>query len=221
MFKTLYRCPRTVARHENGPLHESRLRYLEHLAAQGAVLHTITAAACIIYRAAIWMKLDESSPVERKDVERAAERWAHRSYRNASSRGPEQTDKEFSTDCAQMAAIRRPAIGIGPCSGSAPTGNRCTLPLHGRGAGTLAGYHRNRSTQLGKVFQAHPDSTTQQSQNRRCGAILGSARQTRVDTQRDPINSTLHSYVLSLWRTGELDEARDCIGDSRSARVSA
>jgi hypothetical protein len=24
MFNTLYRCPRTVARHENGPLHESR-----------------------------------------------------------------------------------------------------------------------------------------------------------------------------------------------------
>lgn len=95
MFKTLYRCPRTVARHENGPLHESRLRYLEHLAAQGAALHTMTAAAGIIYRAAIWMKLDESGPVERKDVERAAERWAHRSYRNASSRGPEQTDKEF------------------------------------------------------------------------------------------------------------------------------
>jgi hypothetical protein len=68
MFKTLYRCPRTVARHENGPLHESRLRYLEHLAAQGAALHTITAAAGIIYRAAIWMKLDESGPVERKDV---------------------------------------------------------------------------------------------------------------------------------------------------------
>jgi hypothetical protein len=95
MFKTLYRCQRTVARHENGPLHESRRHYLEHLAAQGAALHTITAAAGVIYRAAIWMKLDESSPVERKDVERAAKRWAHRSYRNASSRGPEQTDKEF------------------------------------------------------------------------------------------------------------------------------
>ena len=58
-------------------------------------LHTIRAAAGVIYRAAVWMKLDESSPVERKDVERAAKRWAHRSYRNASCRGPEQTDKEF------------------------------------------------------------------------------------------------------------------------------
>jgi hypothetical protein len=72
MFNILYRCPRTVARHENGPLHESRRRYLEHLSAQGAALHTLRGAAGIIYRAAIWMKLDESSPVERKEVERAA-----------------------------------------------------------------------------------------------------------------------------------------------------
>ena len=105
MFKTLYRCPRTVARHENGPLHESRRRYLEHVAAQGAALHTLRAAAGTIYRAAIWMKLDESSPVKLKEVERAAKRWAHRSYRNASCRSPEQTDKEFrQTTCAWLLA---------------------------------------------------------------------------------------------------------------------
>ena len=45
MFNTLYRCPRTIARHENGPLAESRRHYLEHLAAQGAAIHTIRAAA--------------------------------------------------------------------------------------------------------------------------------------------------------------------------------
>ena len=95
MFNTLYRCARTVARHENAPLAESRRRYLEYLAAQGAAIHTIRAAAVVIYRATILMKLDESSPVERKEVERAAKRWAHRWYRNASSRGPDQTDKEF------------------------------------------------------------------------------------------------------------------------------
>jgi integrase/recombinase XerD len=95
MFNILYRCPRTVARHENGPLHESRRCYLEHLSAQGAALHTLRGAAGIIYRAAIWMKLDESSPVERKEIGCAAKRWAHRSYRNASCRGPQQTDKEF------------------------------------------------------------------------------------------------------------------------------
>jgi integrase/recombinase XerD len=95
MFDTLYRCPRTIARHENSPLNESRRRYLEHLGAQGAAFHTIRAAAGVIYRATIMMQLDESGPVERRDVERAAKQWAHRWYRNASSRGPEQTDKEF------------------------------------------------------------------------------------------------------------------------------
>ena len=112
MFKPLYRCPRTVARHENGPLHESRLRYLEHLAAQGAALHTITAAAGIIYSAAIWMNLDESGPVERKDVERAAERWAHRSYRNASSHGPEQTDEEFRRFASCFTDYRDPELAL-------------------------------------------------------------------------------------------------------------
>jgi hypothetical protein len=95
MFNTLYRCTRIIARHENAPLADSRRRYLEHLATQGAALHTIRAAAGVIDRATILMKLDESSPVERKDVERAAKRWAHRWYRNASSRGPDLTDKEF------------------------------------------------------------------------------------------------------------------------------
>jgi integrase/recombinase XerD len=85
MFNTLYRCLRTVARHENGPLADSRRRYLEHLDAQGAALHTISAAAGVIYRATVMMKLDESSPVERKDVEHAAKRWAHRWDRNANS----------------------------------------------------------------------------------------------------------------------------------------
>ncbi len=95
MFTTLYRCPRTIARHENGPLHESRRHYLEHLATQGAALHTIMAAAGVIYRAAIWMKLDESGPVERKDVERAAKRWAHCSFRNASSRARNKPTRSF------------------------------------------------------------------------------------------------------------------------------
>ena len=39
MFNTLYRCPSTIARHENGLLHESRRRYLEYLAAQDQDIH--------------------------------------------------------------------------------------------------------------------------------------------------------------------------------------
>ena len=62
MFNTLYRCPRTIARHENSPLADPRRRYLEHLAAQGAAVHTIRAAAGSIYRATTLMKLGESGP---------------------------------------------------------------------------------------------------------------------------------------------------------------
>src|SRR4029077_1013738 len=53
MFNILYRCPRTVARHEHGPLHESRRLYLEHLSAHEAALHTPRGAAGIIHCAAI------------------------------------------------------------------------------------------------------------------------------------------------------------------------
>ena len=95
MFTTVYRCPCTIARHENGPLAESRRRYLSSWLPREPRSIQSGAAAGIIDRATIMMELDESSPVERKDVERAAKRWAQRWYRNASSRWADQTDKEF------------------------------------------------------------------------------------------------------------------------------
>jgi hypothetical protein len=95
MFKTLYRCARTAARHESGPAAKSRLAYLEHLAAGGSTLHTLRATAGVIFRSAVYMNLDESSPVERAAVEEAARAWAHRHYRNTMAKGPEQTEREF------------------------------------------------------------------------------------------------------------------------------
>jgi hypothetical protein len=58
MFNTLYRCPRTIARHENGPLRDSRVCYLEHLAAQGAVVQTLKFVAEVTYRAAVFMRVN-------------------------------------------------------------------------------------------------------------------------------------------------------------------
>jgi hypothetical protein len=95
MFKTLYRCPRTIARHEDGPLYESRRAYLEHLAAQGSSHHTLRVAAAVIYRAAVHMRLDSVSPVERAEVERAARDWAYWPFREANSIGPDHAMKEF------------------------------------------------------------------------------------------------------------------------------
>jgi integrase/recombinase XerD len=95
MFKTLYRCPRTITRHERGPLCESRRSYLEYLAAQGSSLKTLRVAAEVIYRAAVYMRLDSSSQVERSDVEQAAKDWATRPYGNGNQIGPERVIKRF------------------------------------------------------------------------------------------------------------------------------
>jgi hypothetical protein len=60
-MNTLYRCLRTIARHENGPLYESRRIYLEHLAAQGSSHKTLRVVAEVIYRAALYMRLDSQA----------------------------------------------------------------------------------------------------------------------------------------------------------------
>jgi hypothetical protein len=135
MFNTLYRCTRTIARHQNAPLAKSRRRYVEQLAAQGAAIHTIRATAGVAYRAPVLMKLDESSSVERKGVERAAKRWAHRGYRNASRRGPTKPTRSYDR---QLVALRRSTTRIRPSAGSASAGDRCILSVHGCGEGTFA-----------------------------------------------------------------------------------
>jgi hypothetical protein len=80
MFKTLYRCARTAARHETGPAAQSRLAYLEPLATGGATLHCLRANAGVLSRAATYMNLDDTSLVERAAVEKATTEWA-RVYR--------------------------------------------------------------------------------------------------------------------------------------------
>jgi hypothetical protein len=95
MFRTIYSCPLTVARHENGPLHESRRRYLEHLSKEGASRSMLLRASGVMCRAAIRMKLDESSPVEETAVARAAQEWANRPNGNPNRRVARHTEREF------------------------------------------------------------------------------------------------------------------------------
>jgi hypothetical protein len=64
MFKILHRCAHTAARHESGPAAGPRFAYLEHLAAGGATLHSLRANARVLYRAAVCMNVDDTSPVE-------------------------------------------------------------------------------------------------------------------------------------------------------------
>jgi integrase/recombinase XerD len=108
MFETLYSCTRTVARHANGPAAVSRLSYLEHLVAGGATVHSLRQNAGVMYRAAVFMGLDDSSPVERTAIEKAAKDWANRQYPNAMSIGPENSEKEFrSVTCCWLRFVGR------------------------------------------------------------------------------------------------------------------
>jgi integrase/recombinase XerD len=95
MFTTLYRCASTASRHENGPAAKSRLAYLEHLAAGGATQHSLRARAGVLYRAAVHMNLDDTSPVKQESVEEAARAWAHRPYLNTMAKGTYKTEREF------------------------------------------------------------------------------------------------------------------------------
>jgi hypothetical protein len=220
MFNILYRCPRTVARHENGPLHESRRRYLEQVAAQGAALHTLRGAAGIIYRAAIWTELDESSPVERKEVERAANRWAHRSYRNASCRGPQQTDKEFRQTTGNWLrfAGRLLESDRSPAPYQQEIGALCRYMDVERGLSpaTIATVRQS----LGKFFKhtrVHQLSKLKIADVERFLALLGKQGWTRHG-----IRSMAHQLRLfPLWRADGFDETGNGSFDSRCTCLSA
>jgi hypothetical protein len=190
MFNILYRCPRTVARHENGPLAESRRRYLEHLAAQGAANHTIRGAAGVIYRATMMMKLDDSSPVERKDVERAARRWAHRWYRNASSRGPYQTDKEFrQTTCNWLRF-----------AGRLRESDRPPVP-HQQEIDALCQYMDVERGLSPKTIQSVRQSLMKFFQHTKKKQLI------KLRMRWNPRQSSPTSDVLPLWRANAMDKA--------------
>ena len=61
MFNTLYRCQLTIARHESGPLAESRRCFLEYLAEEGASRNMLRDTAATIYRAAVMLKITRHS----------------------------------------------------------------------------------------------------------------------------------------------------------------
>lgn len=95
MFEKIYRCSRTIARHESGPLRDSRARYLEHLAEQGAAPKTVQAAAAVVYRAAVLMHLDDSRLVDPAEIQQAAKDWANRPFPYACGLRTEIAAKQF------------------------------------------------------------------------------------------------------------------------------
>jgi hypothetical protein len=79
---------RTVLPHDHGSL-------TWNTSLLAVPLCTVCANAGVLYRAAVCMNLDDTSPVERTAVESTARGWAHRRYLNAMASGTEGREKEF------------------------------------------------------------------------------------------------------------------------------
>ena len=75
--------------------HSLGLADLEHLAKGGATRHSLRADAGLIYRCAVCMNLDQSSPDERAAVDEAARAGPLRLCRNTMAKGAEQTEREY------------------------------------------------------------------------------------------------------------------------------
>jgi len=78
MFNQLFPYPRVAERHQNGPLADARLCYLDHLAAQGAAPLTLRNTArelLVIAREMCW---DGSGKVNLEQIAAAANHWATR-----------------------------------------------------------------------------------------------------------------------------------------------
>ena len=137
--------------------------------------------------------------MERKDVDRAAKRWAHRWYRNASSRGPPYRKQFLQSTSAGW--VRRSNARNRSSAGSASAGDQCSLSVRGCGEGTFAEDNRKRPTELEKVLPADEEEATHQAQDCGCRAVLYLSRQERMDSRWNPRQSSPSSHVRPLWRT--------------------
>jgi hypothetical protein len=78
MFETIFKHRSTIARHEQGPMAEERYRYLTDLARRETPAGYVYQKAEYVYWVARRLKLTPNLPVSPKQIDAAAERWAHR-----------------------------------------------------------------------------------------------------------------------------------------------
>lgn len=80
MFAQLFKRPHAVARHRDGPLAESRRRYLVHLAEQGVASPTLLVVAVYLRAVTRYLHLDkpDREQISLSEIEAAATRWAKR-----------------------------------------------------------------------------------------------------------------------------------------------
>jgi hypothetical protein len=82
MFETLFKYPRVLARHREGPVADARERFLTHCAEQGLARESLLRTAREILIIAKHIDLTTGTAISIHDVEAAADRWdAHQQRR--------------------------------------------------------------------------------------------------------------------------------------------
>jgi integrase/recombinase XerD len=78
MFEQIFKAPRTLMRHRQGPLADERTRYLAQLTEGGASRSTLRHAALFLLGFAVRIDLTGDQKVSPEQIDRAADDWARR-----------------------------------------------------------------------------------------------------------------------------------------------
>ena len=81
MFESLFKYPRVLVRHREGPLAEARERFLAHCASEGMARGTLLRIARELLVIATRIDTAAETPITRQQIEVAAERWARHQRR--------------------------------------------------------------------------------------------------------------------------------------------
>lgn len=87
MYEKLFKYPRVLARHRDGPLAKERGRYLVHRCEQGAASGTLVRIARELLVVARELRLKPGRAISLAEVRTAAGRWARRQRRRGRSQG--------------------------------------------------------------------------------------------------------------------------------------
>lgn len=88
MFETLFKYPRVLARHREGPATDERRRFLIHRANEGAARNTLLRTATELLVIAKNIDVTTSKAISTHDLEVAAFRWTRHQRRRCRSHGP-------------------------------------------------------------------------------------------------------------------------------------
>jgi hypothetical protein len=120
MFKTLFRYPRVLSRHANGPLARERSTFLSHLQSQGAPRSTLLRYASQLLLVAGLLPKKGDDQIARSEIARCAERWAQRQRRRGRARtlqwAAQRFDQAACAWCSFLGGLKdtsppRPAYG--------------------------------------------------------------------------------------------------------------